>query len=70
MSQAVKHTLVLAALLAIAAVVYAAVGEPRDTEWFVFFGLMVLMFGLINVVRRRRAQLNPPARHRSTHQLH
>ncbi len=60
MSQVVKNTLVFAALLAGAAVVYAAVGKPRDTEWFVFFSFMVLVYGLINFVRWRRAQLDSP----------
>ena len=68
MSQVVKNTLVLATLLAIAAVAHAEVGEPRDAEWFAFFSLMVLVFGLINFLRWRRAQLDPSAQNRSMQQ--
>jgi len=69
MSQVFKSTLVFAALIGVAAVLYAVVGEPRDLEWFVFFGVMVLMFGLIGVWRWRRAQLDPAAQKRTPQRL-
>ena len=63
MSRVVKKTLAMATVVGIAAVLYAAVGKPRDTEWFVFFGLMIMLFGLINWSRWRRSQ---PAQIRPT----